>query len=169
MITPTAAAQRRRWQPANLPLVVARPPARQRGCPRRRQQRQPSRPDLPRTYVAQLIGGTTAASTALPPALPLTTANTAAPTANAGPDQKGPLGSLVTSTVKRPRDPEGAGLYSHYIADRVCRQQSQPTGSNTVHPAFIADRSGNYIAQLIVSDGALASAPDCLPPSTVNS
>src|SRR4030042_2438407 len=39
----------------------------------------------------------------------------------------------------------------------------------TVNPWFVVDKPGNYVAQLIVNDGKLDSAPDAVTISTENS
>ena len=43
------------------------------------------------------------------------------------------------------------------------------TGANTATPSFTPDKLGNYVAQLMVNDGALDSAPDTVTISTTNS
>ena len=124
--------------------------------------------DLPGTYVAQLIVNDGTADSA-PASVTLTTAN-AAPIANAGPDQTVPLGSLLTLDGSASRDPEGALLsYTWSLIGKPPGSSASLTGSHTVNPGFAADRPGNYIAQLIVSDGQLASAPDTVTLSTANS
>ncbi len=39
----------------------------------------------------------------------------------------------------------------------------------TVNPSFTADKAGAYVAQLIVNDGKVSSAPDTVTISTENS
>ncbi len=124
--------------------------------------------DLPGTYVAQLIVNDGTVDSA-PASVTLTTANSA-PTAHAGPDQSVPLGSLVTLDGSASRDPEGAGLtYTWSLIGKPPGSSAGLTASNTANPSFTADQPGSYIAQLIVSDGALTSAPDTVTLSTANS
>jgi choice-of-anchor C domain-containing protein len=124
--------------------------------------------DAPGTYVAQLIVNDGSVDSA-PASVTLTTAN-AAPIANAGPDQSVPLGSSATLDGSASRDPEGAALtYTWSLTGRPAGSAASLNGSGTVNPSFTLDRPGNYIAQLIVGDGQLASAPDTVTLSTTNS
>jgi YD repeat-containing protein len=124
--------------------------------------------DAPGTYVAQLIVNDGTVDSA-PASVTLTTAN-AAPIANAGPDQSAALGSSATLDGSASHDPEGAALtYTWSLTGRPAGSAATLSGSDTVNPSFTLDRPGNYIAQLIVSDGQLASAPDTVTLSTTNS
>ena len=124
--------------------------------------------DAPGTYVAQLIVNDGNVDSA-PASVTLTTAN-AAPIAHAGPDQSVPLGSTATLDGSASRDPEGAALsYTWSLTGRPAGSNASLSGSDTVNPSFTLDRPGNYIAQLIVSDGQLSSAPDTVTISTSNS
>ncbi|MRR56175.1 MAG: hypothetical protein EG822_17025 [Deltaproteobacteria bacterium] len=88
------------------------------------------------------------------------TANSA-PVANAGPDQNVATGSLVTLDGNASSDADGDPLsYSWSLT-------SVPAGSGAVlsdtaaaTPTFTADLDGDYVVQLIVSDGTVASAPE---------
>jgi len=124
--------------------------------------------DAPGTYVAQLIVNDGSVDSA-PASVTLTTAN-APPIANAGPDQSVPLGSSATLDGSASRDPEGAALtYSWSLTGRPAGSAASLSDGNTVNPSFTLDRPGNYIAQLIVGDGQLSSAPDTVTLSTTNS
>ncbi|EXI66571.1 MAG: Cell wall-associated polypeptide CWBP200 [Candidatus Accumulibacter adjunctus] len=124
--------------------------------------------DAPGTYVAQLIVNDGNVDSA-PASVTLTTAN-AAPIAHAGPDQSVPLGSTATLDGSASRDPEGAALsYTWSLTGRPAGSNASLSGSDTVNPSFTLDRPGNYVAQLIVGDGHLASAPDTVTVSTSNS
>jgi YD repeat-containing protein len=124
--------------------------------------------DAPGTYVAQLIVNDGSVDSA-PASVTLTTAN-AAPIANAGPDQSVPLGSSATLDGSASHDPEGAALtYTWSLTGRPAGSNASLSGGNTVNPSFTLDRPGNYVAQLIVGDGQLASAPDTVTLSTTNS
>ncbi len=124
--------------------------------------------DFPGTYVAQLIvnDGTV---DSVPASVTLTTAN-AAPVANAGPDQTVQLGSLVILDGSASRDPEGALLaYAWSLTGKPVGSKAALSGANSVNANFSPDLPGDYILQLIVNDGALASAPDTVTISTANS
>jgi hypothetical protein len=83
------------------------------------------------------------------------------PLADAGPDQSVALGKLVSLDGSTSRDPEGATL-SHIwsLIGRPPGSAATLDAANSVRPTFTADMPGQYVAQLIVSDGQLASAPD---------
>ncbi|MCG3111317.1 MAG: PKD domain-containing protein [Candidatus Manganitrophus sp. SB1] len=117
--------------------------------------------DLPGVYTVRLIVNDGQADsppdemvvTAAPPNNP--------PVAHAGPDQSVATGSLVTLDGSGSSDPDGDPLTYDW------RFVSLPTGSTavladstTVSPAFTADLSGEYVIQLIVSDGIVQSAVD---------
>ncbi|HET7792710.1 MAG TPA: PKD domain-containing protein [Rhizobacter sp.] len=124
--------------------------------------------DRPGTYVAQLIvndGFTNSAAASVT----ISTDN-AAPTANAGADQTVPLGATVQLSGGASTDPEGTALaYTWALTTRPAGSTAALSGVNLVAPSFVADRPGTYVAQLIVSDGVLSSAPDTIIVSTQNS
>ena len=90
----------------------------------------------------------------------ITTANTT-PVANAGPDQTAAAGTTITLNGSGSTDVDGNKLtYDWSIV-------SVPTGSlatfsnpTAAKPTFVADKAGQYVAQLIVNDGTVNSAPD---------
>jgi len=83
------------------------------------------------------------------------------PLADAGPDQSVAIGKLVSLDGSASRDPEGATLsHAWPLIDRPAGSAATLTAANSVRPTFTADVPGQYIAQLIVSDGPFASAPD---------
>jgi PKD domain len=111
-------------------------------------------------YIAQLIvhDGTVPST----PDSVTITSNNVAPVANAGPDQGGAApGSTITLDGIGSSDANGDPLtYSWSF-------QSKPTGSaavlsnpTSVSPTFIVDRDGDYVVQLIVSDGTVNSVPN---------
>ncbi len=124
--------------------------------------------DLPGTYVAQLIVNDGQAASA--PATVAISTNNAAPSANAGPDQSVPLGARVTLVGSGSRDPEGAPLgYAWSFTSRAPGSAAVLGWANTASPQFTADKPGSYVVQLIVNDGTLASVPDTVVVSTLNS
>jgi RHS repeat-associated protein len=83
------------------------------------------------------------------------------PLADAGPDQSVARGKRVSLDGSASRDPEGATLsHTWSLIDRPAGSAATLTDANSVRPTFTADMPGQYIAQLIVRDGPLASAPD---------
>ena len=92
-----------------------------------------------------------------------------APVANAGPNQTVTLGTTVTLNGTASSDIDGNLLTYHWTL------LSEPTGSGatlsnstTAKPTFLADKPGQYIAQLIVNDGIVNSAPASVTIGTAN-
>lgn len=116
--------------------------------------------DRPGVYIAQLIVNDGRVDSA-PDTVTITTGNTA-PVADAGPDQVDvPAGSVVALDGGGSADADGHALTYRWSL------LSQPAGSgaslsdvNAQAPFFQADHAGQYVAQLIVNDGFVDSAPD---------
>jgi len=85
----------------------------------------------------------------------------AMPIANAGPDQKVAAGTVVTLDGSGSQDPEGAPLtYKWALIKKPKNSTAKLSDPTAARPTFKADKKGQYIAQLIVNDGLLSSAPD---------
>jgi hypothetical protein len=114
--------------------------------------------DKPGTYVVQLIVNDGVLDS-LPATVTITTQNSR-PVANAGAPQTVVAGTTVPLDGSASSDVDGDPLTFRWALTTV------PTGSaatlvnpTAVHPTFAADKAGTYVAQLIVNDGALDSAP----------
>ncbi len=121
--------------------------------------------DLAGTYVAQLIVNDGFVDSA-PSTVTITTGTIQAPTANAGPNQTVQQHTVVQLNGSG-TDPQGLQLT--YLWALL----SKPTGSTAVlssttimSPSFSADLPGTYVAQLIVNNGQLNSAPSTVTIST---
>ena len=115
--------------------------------------------DLPGNYVVQLIVSDGLLASA-PDTVTIGTGNVA-PTANAGPDQLVSLGQTVRLDGGGSTDANGDAVsYSWSLVSVPAGSGATLTNASIVNPAFVADLFGTYVAQLIVSDGTLAGAPD---------
>ena len=123
--------------------------------------------DLPGGYVAQLLVNDGTADSA-PDTVTVNTRNSR-PVADAGPDRSVATGATVTLDASASHDADGDPLSYLWSLTAV------PPGSaaalsdpGALQPTFSADVRGSYLAQLIVNDGALASAPDTVTVQTLN-
>jgi len=83
-----------------------------------------------------------------------------APVANAGPNQTVTTGTTVTLDGSKSSDADGNPLtYRWTFVSIPTGSGATLTGPTTVKPAFLADKTGQYVVQLIVNDGAVNSAP----------
>jgi hypothetical protein len=92
------------------------------------------------------------------------------PVAGAGADQSGTVGQVLTLNGSASSDVDGDTLSYQWSLT------SQPPGSTVVlnaptsaMPTLALDKPGTYVAQLIVNDGSVDSAPDTVTLSTLNS
>ncbi len=123
--------------------------------------------DKPGTYIAQLIVNDGRVDSA-PDTVSITTVNSA-PVANAGPDQTVHAGTTVQLDSSGSHDVDGDALTYQWSFT------ARPTGSAAVlsdptatSPSFVADQAGTYVAQLIVNDGIVNSAPDTVTITVTN-
>lgn len=83
-----------------------------------------------------------------------------APIANAGPGQTVTMGTVVTLNGSGSSDADGNPLtYLWSFVSIPAGSGATLTGPTTVRPAFLADKTGQYVVQLIVNDGVVGSAP----------
>ena len=120
------------------------------------------------TYTAQLIVNDGTVDSA-PNNVIISTVNVA-PMANAGPDQGGKaLGSTVTLNGSASSDANGDPLtYLWSLTAKPAGSAAVLSSLTSVSPTFTVDFPGTYVAQLIVNDGTVDSAPNTVFISTVN-
>ena len=117
------------------------------------------------TYVAQLIvnDGTLSSQ---PATVTITTEAPLAPVANAGANRTVAMGSLVTLSGGG-TDPQNRTLtYQWSLINKPSGSSASLSSSGIADPTFVADSDGTYVAQLIVNDGVLSSAPATVTIST---
>jgi RHS repeat-associated protein len=125
-------------------------------------------PDRPGSYVVQLIvnDGTI---NSVPDTVVISTVNSA-PVANAGADQSRFVGDLVVLDGSASADVDGDALtFAWAITAKPATSAAALSDPTALSPTFTIDAPGSYVVQLIVHDGALASAPDAVTISTLNS
>lgn len=92
------------------------------------------------------------------------------PGAAAGPAQTVPLGATVTLNGGGSTDPDGDALSFRWALTTVPAHSTAALNDATaVAPTFVADRAGEYVAQLIVHDGTVDSEAATVRVSTENS
>lgn len=90
----------------------------------------------------------------------ITVANTP-PVADAGPAQTVLIGSLVQLDGSGSADPNGDAITHQWsLTQRPAGSSAVLSSPTSPSPTFTADRNGEFIATLVVNDGALDSAPD---------
>jgi len=119
-------------------------------------------------YVAQLVVSDGELSSD-PDTVSISTTNTV-PVAAAGPDQLDvPSGSLVALNGTSSSDADGHALtYRWALVARPAGSAAVLSDAASPVPTFTADRAGEYVAQLVVSDGLTDSAPDTVLMRTAN-
>lgn len=124
--------------------------------------------DEPGTYIAQLVVDDGQVSS-VPDTVTLSTFNSQ-PIANAGADQSALVGATVMLDGTGSTDPDGDPLtYAWSILDQPVGSVSTLSSSTDATPSLLIDVAGDYVVQLIVSDGLVGSAPDTVLVSTINS
>ena len=119
------------------------------------------------TYVVQLIVNDGVLGSE-PDTLSVRTENSA-PVADAGSDQVVPFGSTVEVNGGESHDPDHDLLtYRWSLIARPAGSEAVLENATSVIASFVSDQPGTYVAQLIVNDGTLDSAPDPVTITTAN-
>lgn len=120
------------------------------------------------TYVVQLVVNDGMLSST-PDSLIITTGNSA-PIANAGLDQSISVGEIFFLDGSNSSDLDGDSLsYQWSFTSLPAGSSTTLSNASIATPSAAADAPGNYVAQLIVNDGTVDSAPDSIVLSTNNS
>ncbi|MGX2029945.1 PKD domain-containing protein [Methylocaldum gracile] len=128
--------------------------------------------DRPGAYVAQLIVHDGQVDS-VPDTVTVSTVNSR-PVADAGPDQAALAGTTISLSGAGSSDPDGDILsYQWSLVSTPDGSEAVLSDPLTAATTFLADRPGDYVAQLIVHDGQLSSHPDtaliqvALPPNVL--
>jgi hypothetical protein len=117
--------------------------------------------DMAGQYIVQLIVNDGMADSAPDTVTITTVGGNSAPVANAGPDKKVAVGTIVTLDGSGSTDPDGTPVtYQWTLIKTPHSSTAQISNPGAVQPTIKLDKPGEYIAQLIVSDGLLSSTPD---------
>lgn len=99
----------------------------------------------------------------------ISTSNSA-PVAQAGPNTNGQVGTTLTLDGSGSSDVDGDTLsYVWSLVSIPHASTASLSDPSAVQPTFVIDKPGNYVAQLLVHDGTVSSAPTTVTISTVNS
>lgn len=123
--------------------------------------------DRPGTYEAQLVVNDGELDSL--PAVVRVTAQNARPIARAGMDQEVFPGTTVQLVGSDSSDPEGDAVgYLWNVALRPERSTATLSDPQAVSPSFVADAHGDFVIQLVVSDGELSSLVDAVRVTVLN-
>ncbi len=99
----------------------------------------------------------------------VSTLNTA-PVAHAGPDQSARVNQTITLDGSQSSDVDGDLLtYAWVLSSKPVNSTASLSDVTAMNPTFKLDKSGDYLVNLTVNDGALTSIADSIKVSTVNS
>ena len=119
-------------------------------------------------YVVQLIANDGFVSSAADK-VTISTQNSR-PVANAGANQTVLVGETIILDGSGSTDVDGNLLtYSWSLTSKPNGSTATLQNPTSVNPSFVADKSGDYVIQLIVKDGTAYSAPSTVTISTLNS
>ena len=113
------------------------------------------------TILASCGGGGGGGETSLPPPPSGGGTQNSVPTANAGPDQSSEVGLLITLDGTGSSDPDGDTItYAWEFESKPSDSQVSLSDGSAQNPTFTADVIGDYVVNLVVSDGTASSDPD---------
>ena len=124
-------------------------------------------PDVPGTYIAQLIVDDGQIESA-PVTVTIATEKRATPFADAGPNQTVSKGALVQLQGSGERTRQVPLNFSWSLITKPGGSQAVLANARSKNASFLADQPGTYIAQLITHDGLTSSEPKTVVISTVN-
>ena len=91
-----------------------------------------------------------------------------APSANAGPDQSLEVGAQVTLNGGESSDPDGDAItYEWELSSTPSDSDAALSDTTAQSPTFTADVIGDFVVQLVVSDGTVSSEPDTVTVAVV--
>ena len=123
--------------------------------------------DLPGAYEVRLVVNDGITDSA-PDTVTIATDNSA-PVADAGADQLAQVGDTITLDGSASSDVDSDELTFSWALTSVPSGSAAALNDTTsVKPTFVIDVSGAYVAQLIVNDGLVDSAPDTVVVATTN-
>lgn len=118
-------------------------------------------------YVAQLLVNDGLVSSTAATVTITTTPGNSAPVANAGPDQAVQAGATVTLDGSASNDVDGNPLtYQWTLVSVPAGSTAKLLNPTNVMPTFVADKTGQYVAQLLVNDGKVTSTQDTVTITT---
>ena len=124
--------------------------------------------DKPGMYVVQLIVNDGFVDSAID--IVIVSTQNSPPVANAGPDQTVLVNDTVQLDGSASNDVDGDTLTFNWSFTSIPAGSAATLSDTTaVIPTFVVDIPGTYVAQLIVNDGTVNSAPDTVSISTENS
>jgi hypothetical protein len=116
-------------------------------------------PDVAGTYVASLVVNDGKLNSTSATVTVTASSSNVSPVANAGTNQNVTTSSTVTLSGALSSDANGDPLtYTWSISSKPATSVATLSNATTVNPTFTADKVGNYVASLIVSDGTVSSS-----------
>jgi RHS repeat-associated protein len=92
-----------------------------------------------------------------------------APLADAGPDQNASVGTVVRFDGSASTDPDNDTLtFAWSVTTRPAGSVAMLVNANSATPSLEIDAAGNYVVQLVVSDGRLNSLPETVRIMMIN-
>lgn len=118
-------------------------------------------PDIAGDYVVQLKVTDSSGQTSVDTVVIRDSSRNTMPVANAGGDLQVDLGKEILLDGSKSSDADGDMLtYRWAMLSRPSGSSAQLTAANTSNPRFTPDVEGDFVIQLVVSDGQSVSLPD---------